>query len=186
MVLVEGWRWVPHSYAIVNSFHLLALADADASAGADAGADAAAAAGTQRRATVFYVRDMPFPFPPVNVSRDPTTRGDGTDGASDGLWPPAHAARLRAFPMLPPDVVPDVVLRHTVPWDLGPAYPWWATMGHVAHAGAGQPKRVAVVLVGTTETKLAPRLAKEGTVRTVRCGGVRWCGCMCNRAVCAV
>jgi glycosyltransferase involved in cell wall biosynthesis len=40
-LLVEGWRWIPHSYALVNAFQLLEL--------------------TQRENVEIFIRDIPYP-----------------------------------------------------------------------------------------------------------------------------
>ena len=132
IVLMEGWRWVPHSYAIVNSYHQLALQ---------------AIHQDDPRRVEIYVRDKEFPL------------ATSATEVLNATWPRQHYARLRAIPTLPAGIVPDVVVRHTVPWDLGPAFLQWQLDG-----GAASP---AVVLVATTETKAAPRHATAGTVSTI-------------------
>jgi glycosyltransferase involved in cell wall biosynthesis len=90
-LLVEGWRFLPHSYAIVNQYQLLGLLDAPAPAGP---------------LEIFH-RDVPF----VRPHWRPVA----------GLFPAADEKRLAALPPPPPDLVPDAVLRMAFPYDLSPA-----------------------------------------------------------------
>ena len=155
-VLVEGFRWVPHSYSVVNSFHLLALARI-------------ARRRELGRGLRLYVRDTPFfRVPPgARNASDPDTESPAQLAQREADVPPLLPANLHArlaeLRPLPPGVIPDVVVRHAVPWDLGPAEPWWVEPGALTAHGA-----VPLVMVSTTEARVAPRQAKTGTVRRQR------------------
>ncbi|WP_207477541.1 glycosyltransferase family 4 protein [Arenibaculum pallidiluteum] len=138
-VVVEGWRWVLHSYAIVNQYHLVELA--------------------RRPGLRLFHRDRPY----YGAKWTPLR----------GLFPADAEATIAAVPPPPPGLVPDIVLRLTVPYDLSAAEAGatmvfvTADMGRLPDEMVVGKRPAAAVQRETGAFILTPsRWSRDGLVRT--------------------
>ena len=93
-LVVEGWRFYPQSFSIVNQFQCLEL--------------------LKRDDVRLYHREMP------PQKREDTLSGREWIPDESALSPDA-AAKLKAIPPPPDDLVPDAVFRIFFPYDFAPA-----------------------------------------------------------------
>ena len=89
-IVVEGWRNLTHSYAIVNQFQLLELLD--------------------RSCVELFHRDLPYLKPSWQA----------VPGLLEGSFEGGSAAKLEAIASPPPDLCADALFRIALPYNLQP------------------------------------------------------------------